>query len=79
MSSLRLSITLSREILDQIDQYAEGANNRSASIELAVRTYIELVKRNKRDQRDLKIINRLSEKLNREALDVLQYQAELQD
>ena len=76
---VKTSITLSREILGQIDQYAEGATNRSAFIELAVRTYLELVKRNKRDERDLGIINRLSDKLNREAMDVLHYQAELQD
>jgi len=76
---VKTSITLSKKILGQIDQHAEGANNRSAFIELAVRTYLELVKRNKRDQRDLEIINRLSDKLNREAMDVLQYQAELKD
>ncbi len=66
-------------ILNQVDQYAEGPGNRSAFIELAVRTYIELVKRNRRDRKDLEIINRLSDKLNREALDVLEYQAELPD
>jgi metal-responsive CopG/Arc/MetJ family transcriptional regulator len=74
---VKTSITLSKDILSQIDQYAEGANNRSAFIELAVRTYLELVKRKKRDQQDLEILNRLSDKLNREAADVLRYQAEL--
>jgi len=76
---VKTSITLSREIVDQIDQYAEGANNRSAFIELAVRTYLELVKRSRRERQDLEIINRLSDKLNHEAMDVLQYQAELPD
>jgi metal-responsive CopG/Arc/MetJ family transcriptional regulator len=76
---MKTSITLSEEVLSQIDRYAEGASNRSAFIELAVRTYLELVQRNKRDRRDLEIINRLSEKLNREAKEVLQYQAELPD
>lgn len=74
---VKTSVTLSQEILTLIDQYVEGENNRSAFIELAVKTYLELIKRNKRDQNDLQIINRLSEKLNREAIDVLQYQAEL--
>ncbi len=76
---VKTSITLSEEVLGQIDQYAEGANNRSAFIELAVRTYLDLVQRNKRDRRDLEIINRLSAKLNQEAKEVLQYQAELPD
>lgn len=74
---VKTSITLSRETLDLIDRYAEGENSRSAFIELAVRTYLDLFERNRRDQNDLEIINRHSEKLNREALDVLHYQAEL--
>ena len=74
---VKTSVTLSQEILDLIDRYIEGESNRSAFIELAVKTYLELIKRNKRDQEDLQIINSISEKLNREALDVLQYQAEL--
>jgi len=75
---VKTSITLSQAILRRIDQQAKGENNRSAFIELAVKTYLELVERSKRDQRDLEIINRLSEKLNREAADVLQYQMEPQ-
>jgi hypothetical protein len=60
-----------------IDQHVPGEKNRSAFIELAIRTYLKILMRKKRDQRDLSIINRLSEKLNREASEVLQYQAEL--
>ncbi len=74
---VKTSVTLSQEILTLIDQHVEGESNRSAFIELAVKTYLELSRRNKRDQNDLQIINRLSEKLNREAIDVLHYQAEL--
>ena len=74
---VKTSITLSKDILTLIDQHAEGENNRSAFIELAVRTYLEMLKRKRRDDTDLKIINRLSEKLNKEAEDVLGYQMEL--
>lgn len=74
---VKTSVTLSQEILALIDQYLEGENNRSSFIELAVRTYLELIKRNKRDQKDLETINRLSDKLNTEAMDVLRYQAGL--
>jgi metal-responsive CopG/Arc/MetJ family transcriptional regulator len=72
----KTSITLSRDILSLIDEYVPGENNRSAFIELAVRTYLEIVKRGKRDQHDLSTINRLSQKLNKEAADVLKYQTE---
>jgi metal-responsive CopG/Arc/MetJ family transcriptional regulator len=75
----KTSITLSKEVLDLIDDHVKGAKNRSAFIELAVRTYLEIIRRQKRDQRDLAIINRLSDKLNREASEVLSYQAELPD
>ena len=74
---VKTSITLSKEILALIDEHVEGENNRSSFIELAVKTYLELLKRNKRDQQDLEIINRLSDKLNKEAMDVLRYQVEL--
>ena len=76
---IKTSITLSREILDLVDKYAEGENSRSAFIELAVRTYLDLIERNRRDQKDLLIIERNSKKLNLEALDVLRYQVELRD
>jgi metal-responsive CopG/Arc/MetJ family transcriptional regulator len=72
----KTSITLSRDILGLIDEYVQGEKNRSAFIELAVRTYLEIVKRGKRDQHDLATINRLSDKLNKEAAEVLKYQME---
>ena len=73
----KTSITLSKDILALINEYLPGDKNRSAFIELAVRTYLEIMKRKKRDQHDLTTINRLSEKLNKEATDVLKYQTEL--
>ena len=74
---VKTSVTLSKDVVALIDQHAEGESNRSAFIELAVRTYLQILKRKKRDQEDLRTINRLSEKLNKEAEDVLGYQLEL--
>jgi metal-responsive CopG/Arc/MetJ family transcriptional regulator len=74
---VKTSVTLSKDIISLIDQHAEGENNRSAFIELAVRSYLENLKRQKRDSTDLKILNRLSEKLNKEAEEVLGYQVEI--
>lgn len=75
----KTSVTLSPEILALIDRHAEGGGSRSAFIELAVRTYLELKERRERDRSDLETINRSAARLNREALDVLQYQAESQE
>lgn len=72
----KTSITISEDVLHLIDEHVEGEKNRSAFIELAIRTYLEMVKRQKRDQADIAIINRNAERLNREAVDVLRYQAE---
>ena len=71
---LKTSVTLSKEVVALIDKHAEGGTNRSAFIELAVRTYLQILQQRERDQRDLRTINRLSEKLNKEAEDVLDYQ-----
>jgi metal-responsive CopG/Arc/MetJ family transcriptional regulator len=73
----KTSVTLSDDVLRLIDKNAQGERNRSAFIETAVRAYLEVIKRQKRDQTDLSIINRLAEKLNAEATDVLGYQVEL--
>lgn len=74
---VKTSVTLSKDVIALIDKHAEGENNRSAFIELAVRTYLQMLQRRKRDQDDLRTINRLSEKLNKEAEDVLSYQVEM--
>ncbi|MGA2615748.1 MAG: ribbon-helix-helix protein, CopG family [Spirochaetia bacterium] len=71
---IKTSVTLSEEVVALIDKHAEGETNRSAFIELAVRTYLEILQRKERDRRDLRTINRFSEKLNKEAEDVLSYQ-----
>jgi metal-responsive CopG/Arc/MetJ family transcriptional regulator len=73
----KTSITISEDILGQIDRHVKGEKNRSAFIELAVRTYLEMLERRKRDENDIAIINRNADKLNREATDVLSYQVEL--
>ncbi len=73
----KTSITLSDEVIKLIAQNVKGEKNRSAFIEAAVRAYLEATKRHKRDREDLSIINRLAEKLNAEAADVLGYQAEM--
>jgi metal-responsive CopG/Arc/MetJ family transcriptional regulator len=73
----KTSITISDELLRLIDENVEGDNRRSAFIEEAVKAYLEVLRRHKRDRKDLEIINRLSDKLNSEATDVLDFQKEV--
>ncbi len=71
----KTSITLSREVLTGIDRIAGSRQSRSAFIEEVLLQYLRDRARAQRDARDIEIINRHAEKLNRDAEDGLQYQA----
>jgi metal-responsive CopG/Arc/MetJ family transcriptional regulator len=72
---MKISITLSREVLADIDRIAGSLQSRSALIEAILLEHLRDRARAQRDARDIEIINRHAEKLNREAEDVLEYQA----
>ena len=71
---VKTSITLSENIVLQMDQLLEGHKNRSAFIEEAIKHYMGEVARNRRDATDLRILNEQADQLNAEASDVLAYQ-----
>jgi metal-responsive CopG/Arc/MetJ family transcriptional regulator len=71
---IKISATLSRELLTRIDRVAK---NRSAFIEKASRVYLNSRERARRDAHDLAIINANADRLNAEAVDVLEYQVQL--
>jgi len=74
---IKTSITLSEEVLLEIDQISGQSRNRSAFIEIAIRDFLKKRAKKIRDDRDLEILNKNSKRLNREAEDVLSYQVEL--
>jgi metal-responsive CopG/Arc/MetJ family transcriptional regulator len=74
MVRVRISITLPKDLLRQIDQQDD---NRSAFIERACLAYIANLERQNRDKRDIEIINANADRLNAEARDVLRYQRPL--
>ena len=67
----KTSITLPRELLALIDRVDK---NRSAFLERASRAYLALMAKAQREARDRKILDSRAERLNEEALDVLDYQ-----
>jgi len=71
----KTSITLSREVLTGIDRIAGSRQSRSAFIEAVLLQYLRDRARAQRDARDIEIINRHAEKLNRDAKNGLEYQA----
>lgn len=71
----KTSITLSREVLNGIDRIAGSKQSRSAFIENVLTQYLRERSRAQRDAREVAIINRNVERLNRDALDGLDEQA----
>ncbi len=72
---VKTSITLSEELLKTVDRRSkQQKRTRSDFIELAVRAFIQQLIREEQNARDLEIINRHADALNKEAAEVLEYQ-----
>jgi metal-responsive CopG/Arc/MetJ family transcriptional regulator len=71
----KTSITLSKDVLADVDRLAGSRHSRSAFIESVLRKYLRERARNAAHARDLARINNAAERLNAEAIDVLSYQA----
>jgi Arc/MetJ-type ribon-helix-helix transcriptional regulator len=74
---VKTSVTLSEELLPQIDQLTDRFGNRSAVIEKAIRDFLAVEAKRRRDIQDMEILNRRGDALNKEAEDVLSYQVDL--
>jgi metal-responsive CopG/Arc/MetJ family transcriptional regulator len=68
---VKTSVTLPAALLKRLDRVD---SNRSSLLEKAALAYLAQLERQARDRRDVEIINRNAERLNREALDTLEYQ-----
>jgi metal-responsive CopG/Arc/MetJ family transcriptional regulator len=73
----KTSITLSSDVLAQVDRNAGSKASRSAFIESVLRQYFKAKVRAAINARDLELINANADYLNREMEDVLNYQAPL--
>ncbi len=73
----KTSVTLSSSLLRDLDQILGRNRNRSEFIENAVREHLLRLLREQRDRRELELINRNADALNKEAQDVLSYQVKL--
>ncbi len=73
---VKTSVTLSAEVIQDVDHFTRESGNRSEFIEAALKDFIARQLRNEQNQRDLEIINRRHARLNREAEDVIAFQSE---
>lgn len=68
---VKTSLTLPGDLVEQIDR---ADSNRSRFLEKAARHYLSQIEKFKRDEKDAAILDAHSARLNKEALDVLEYQ-----
>jgi metal-responsive CopG/Arc/MetJ family transcriptional regulator len=71
----KTSITLSKDVLKDVDRLAGSRHSRSAFIERVLRRYLRQRAKATLQARDLERINSAAERLNLEATEVLDYQA----
>ena len=74
---VKTSITLSEDLVRQIDELSGQYGNRSSLIERAIRNFLAAQAKRRRDAQDTEILNRCADALNREAGDVLSYQVDV--
>ena len=74
---LKTSVTLSEDIVKNIDRACRKGESRSETIERLLRTGLAARARQAVDARDLALINRHADELNAEADDVLIYQGDV--
>lgn len=68
---VKTSVTLPADLIARLDLID---SNRSAVLERAARAFLALQERQSRDTRDMEIIGRNADALNREAADALGFQ-----
>ena len=74
---VKTSISISEEILEQIDRFQGKTGNRSLFLEDAAFYYLKYMQKSRRDKLDLSKIDKLAERLNKEAKEVLSYQSDI--
>lgn len=74
---IKTSITISEDLIKEIDNYLGLSGNRSALIEQALREFLAVKTHRMREAKDLEILNNRTKTFNEEAADVLSYQVEI--
>jgi metal-responsive CopG/Arc/MetJ family transcriptional regulator len=72
----KTSVSLSEDVLEKLEHYAGSGSSRSAYIERVLRRHFRRRERLELNERDRRKIDAAAERLNREAADVLDYQAD---
>jgi Arc/MetJ-type ribon-helix-helix transcriptional regulator len=73
----KTSVTLSEDILKFLEKEARKGESRSEVIDRLLRETLKNNHRQTREEKDLELINKHIDELNKEAEDVLEYQVEI--
>ncbi len=73
---VRTSVTLPKELLIKVDALAGKKHKRSAIVESALRDYVTKENRNELNKRDIEIINKNADLINKQVEETLTFQAE---
>jgi metal-responsive CopG/Arc/MetJ family transcriptional regulator len=77
-TNVKTSISISNDLFKEIESIAKGQQRSITElVEKGMRDYLTKLMREKRDARDIEIINRNAEELNKEALESLEYQVDI--
>lgn len=71
----KTSVTLSPDVLAEIDRLAGARLSRSAFIEDVLRRFLKDEERARRNAREVELLNRAADELGAEVLETLEYQA----
>lgn len=74
----KISLTISPQVLAEIDRSRSPDISRSTFVETILREYFKRKEREAINQRELELINANADYLNREVEDVLRYQAPIE-
>lgn len=73
---VRTSVTLPRELLIKLDALAGKKHKRSEIVESALRDYVAKEKSKDSNNRDIEIINKNADLINKQVEETLKFQAE---
>ena len=73
---VRTSVTLPKDLLIKVDALAGKRHKRSAIVESALRDYVAKENGKKLNRRDIEIINKNADLINKQVEETLEFQAE---
>lgn len=80
-TKVETTITISKELLKEIDDFAKDFDDRSECVEKALEEYVERHRQQKKkvlsEEEEIAILNRIAEEQKEEILETLEYQVDI--